>query len=243
MRQAGGGRGSGASRPLALVLAAAVVLVLLALGSWQLQRLSWKNELMATAARHLEEAPLSPAGLMALPEGEREWRPVRANGRLLGHASFALYRAGTGGRPGYRILTPLALADGSHVLVERGWTQAASFAAALASLPPVPQAPVEMEGVTRLPEAPGPFANPNDPASGAWYWIEIDRMAAAAGVGLLPLVIAVCSDPAGAALDAIAARPAFSNRHLEYALTWYGLAAGAAVVFFLRLRRGRGSGA
>ena len=242
MARAGRGGGKeGASRPVAIVLAATVVLALLALGGWQLQRLGWKNATMAAIAQRLDAPPLTPAALMALPEDQREWRPVRARGRLLSEASFALYRAGADGRPGYRILTPLALADGRHVLVERGWLRAASFAAALPTLPPVPPAPVEAHGVARLGEARGPFANANDPASGAWYWIELDRMAATAGVALLPVVIAARSDPAGTALAAIPTRPAFSNRHLEYALTWFALAAGAGAVFFLRLRRGAGA--
>ncbi len=233
--RAGGPRG----RALAIAGAATVVAVLLALGTWQLHRLGWKAGLIETMAARLASAPVPLDAALALPLGEREWRPVRATGAFLDD-HFALYRVGTDGRPGYHILTPLALEGGGHVLVNRGVARAGSFKLALAALPPTPAGPVEVTGVLRPGETQGFFTHDNDPSGRAWFWIDLDLIGRTAGVDLPPAVIHADEDPAGAGLAGGQARFDPPNRHIEYAVTWYGLAAAAAVVFTLRLRRAGG---
>ena len=226
-----------ASRILAITLAGTVVITLLFFGSWQVQRLFWKDGLIEIMAARSAAPPMPLAEVLALPVDEQEWTPVFASGRLLPDASFALYRIGANGRPGYHILTPLVLEDGSAVLINRGMMDAESFKLALATMPGVPEQTVDVTGILRPGETPAFFTNDNDPDNEVWYWIELDLLADRAGVGLLPGVIYADADPAGADLRSGQARFDPPNRHLQYAITWYCLAAAAGVVFFLRLRR------
>ena len=226
-------------RAFAVAGAAAIVVALLALGTWQVHRLAWKAGLIETMEARLVSAPVALDAALALPPGEREWRPVRASGSLLDD-NFALYRVGTEGLPGYHILTPLALEDGGHVLVNRGVSRAGSFKLALAALPPAPAGPVEVAGVLRPGETQGFFTHDNDPEGEAWFWIDLDAIGRAAGVDLPSAVVHADEDPTGAGLEGGQARFDPPNRHLEYAVTWYGLAAAAAIVFALRLRREAG---
>jgi len=228
-------------RLISTVMAAGIVAVLLSLGTWQLVRLAWKTDLIETMEARLASEPIPLEEALDLPRAEQEWQPVTARGRLLDE-SFVLYRIRADGHPGYHILTPLELDDGRYILVNRGSLMADSFRLALAEMPPVPEAAVEVTGVLRPGEEPGWFTNDNDPANQAWFWIELDLAAETAGVDLLPVVIHADADPAGTDLTGGQARFDPPNRHLEYAITWYCLAIAAAVIFTLRLRRRRSDG-
>jgi len=225
------------SRLLAIALAGMIVVALLFLGTWQVQRLFWKDGLIEVMAARMVAPPVPLTEALALPVDQQEWTPVRASGQLLSDASFALYRIGANGRPGYHILTPLVLDDGHAVLINRGLMEAESFKLALGEMPAVPEQTVDVTGILRPGETPAFFTNDNDPDNEAWFWIELDLLAERAGVELLPGVIYADADPAGVDLRAGQARFDPPNRHLEYAITWYCLAAAAGVVFFLRLRR------
>jgi len=230
------------SRILATLIALPIIAALIGLGSWQVQRLAWKADLIATMGERLQEAPMSLDTALALPPEDAEWRLVTTTGQLKADRSAALYRISSSGTAGYQVLTPMALADGRHVLISRGFVAATSFEDALAGLPEADDAPVSVTGVLRPGEEQATFTNDNDPGTGAWYWIDLDTLSEQAGVELLPLIIVADSDPAGGDLIGGQARFDPPNQHLQYAITWYSLAVVALVIYVLLLRRRRGAG-
>ncbi|HEX6016069.1 MAG TPA: SURF1 family protein [Geminicoccaceae bacterium] len=218
---------------LAALLGAAV---LPGLGTWQLQRLAWKTDLIVRAeaglAAPLVALPTAGADLEAL-----DFRHVTARGVYLHDAAFAFGLSASGGEPGGRLVTPLRLDDGRVVLVDRGWLPEDL-------LPPnVPEAlrpsgQVTLEGVARWRGGGGRergWMVPDDqPDRRRWFSWDIPAMERALGVPLLPVTLALERSKGPIGLPQ-AQRMAvdFHNNHLGYALTWYGLAAGLLVIFVL----------
>jgi len=224
------------SRLATSLVALPIIVALLALGTWQVQRLVWKRDLIATMETRLAAGPVPlDEALVRTPE-EREWQRVMVAGRFLHDSEAALYRLSVDGEPGYLILTPLRLADGRAVLVDRGHVPGERVDPS-ARPGSEPEGMVWVTGVLRGPESPNAFANPNDPAGGAWFWIDLPALEADMGLDLLPVVIHADPGPAGSWPRGGQAifRPA--NNHLQYAVTWYGLAAVALVFYVLLLRR------
>ena len=217
----------------------------LSLGSWQLQRLAWKNDLVARVEARVNAAPVAPpvvgewSAVQANPAAH-EYRRVTLHGDFL-LADERLVQASTELGAGYWVLTPLRQPDGSLVLVNRGFVpSAARWQAARAAQRCA--GPVTVVGLLRRSEPGGGFLRQNDPAGGRWYSRDVAALAAAAG--LPPQAVApFFVDAAAGAPCATAQGPVggltvlrFSNSHLVYALTWFALAAmtAAAVVFVFR---------
>lgn len=222
---------------LAVVTAAAVALFVSA-GNWQRGRLAQK-ESMALAYDRAQSMPAVP-----LPSGPVTWsdwqyRKVDVRGAWLPDAQMLLDNRVHAGRTGFHVLTPLRLADGRVVLVNRG------FVAALPrrdQLPAVPVPPGEqvVEGRVALP--PGRYLElGNSGAQGpVWQNVDIARMSQALGMPLLPVIV----EATGGAADGLARdwpRPDFgADKHRIYMGQWYAFAALAVILFaFFALRRRR----
>jgi surfeit locus 1 family protein len=220
--------------------AVAGLALLLYLGTWQLQRLAWKQGLIAHAETRMlappEPLPAEPVDYPGL-----DFRRVVATGTYRHGDSFGFGLSAVGGRSGGRVVTPLTLGDGRTLLVDRGWVPGEL-------LPPglpdglEPAGEVEVRGVARFrggEVARGPFRPADDPAARRWYAWDVARMAEVVGAPLLPVVLTAEAAGAGSA-DLPRAEPVrvdLDNNHLGYAITWYGLAivlAGTYLAFSTR---------
>ena len=208
------------------LLTMTMVVVLVGLGSWQLARLHWKQELIATMESRLHLPPLDVA---TLPAGEDfDYRPATATGLFRHHSSFFLLSIGRNGQGGYHVLTPLALADGRTLLVDRGWipydrrTEPGMFR---------PAGMVTVSGILRRPQHH--WNQPaNDPERNDWYGVDLDAMARLAGIAdFLPLVLEADAtpNPEGYPIGG-QTRLSLPNNHLGYAVTWYGLALALLII-------------
>jgi len=219
------------SRLVATLIALPAVVAMLGLGLWQLDRREWKHELLASMQQRMGETPREMSEILAMPSNERAWRPIMVVGRFLNDREMPLYRQDVdSGEPGYDILTPLVLADGRAVLVNRGWVPPDKRDPA--TRPGAPQGQVWVTGVVRDVGEREAFANDNSPETGEWYWIDLDAMHAHAGVDLLPLVVVAdrTGDPAALPRGGQIFVDLPDN-HLQYALTWFGLAGALAAVY------------
>jgi len=193
-----------------------------ALGAWQLQRLDWKRALVARVEARIHAPAQPPPARLAWPRvnAERdEYRHVAIEGRYLpGHEIRvqALTELGAGDW----VLDPLQAADGI-VLVNRG------FVADGARPSPPPTGPATVRGLLRISEPGGGFLRRNQPGQDRWYSRDVAAIAKARGLaGVAPYFIdaaATPGDPSGwprAGLTVVR----FRNQHLQYALTWFGLA-------------------
>lgn len=217
----------------------------LSLGVWQVQRLAWKNDLVARVAARAHAEPAAAPGadtwpaLQADPTAE-EYRRVRLSGEFL-HDAEQLVQAVTERGAGFWVMAPLRTADGSLVWVNRGFVPSASRWQATCEAARC-TGPATVTGLLRRSEPGGGFLRRNDPTAGRWFSRDVQALSAAAG--LPPAAVAPFFVDAGA--DTPCATPdgpvggltvlRFSNNHLVYALTWFALAAMtvAATVFVLR---------
>lgn len=204
----------------------AAILGLVALGTWQVQRLGWKRQLIAQVDARLAAGPV-PAPMTAGPDDA--YRRVTATGIFAGGDSFV--QASTIRGPGWWVITPLST-HGRVILVNRG------YVAQRAAQPP-PARPVTVTGLLRLTEPGGGFLRRNDPAADRWFSRDVAAIAARRDLGsTAPYFIdADTTAPGGPVGGLTVVR--FPNNHLPYAITWYILAIMAAAGFIYWVRSAR----
>lgn len=230
----------------ALLLGAALLFAgFLALGNWQLQRLAWKQDLIARVNQRLAAAPAAPPGPGAwqdLSKAGDEYRRVALRGRF-DHQHTSLVQASTVLGSGYWVLTPLRVepADGPSfsLLVNRGFIgpeQRDRYER--------PEGEQALEGLFRLSEPGGSLLQKNEAATGRWYSRDVAAIAVAKGLEgpVAPYFVDVWPEPT----DGKTQWPhpgltvlRFSNNHRVYALTWFALAAMVAGAAFYLLRERR----
>ncbi|HET8744423.1 MAG TPA: SURF1 family protein [Ramlibacter sp.] len=229
---------------LAVLLAAAALACagFVALGAWQLQRLGWKEALIAQVERQLQAAPTPAPGPAdwGVLKPEDQYRRIAVQGRF-DYGREVLASATTDLGAGYWVLTPLQTEGGWWLLVNRGF------------VPPdlrgqVPHgAPQQsVSGLLRTSEPGGGFLRHNDPAAGRWYSRDVAAIAAAQGLAepVAPYFLDAQAQPGAPAAWPRAGLTVvrFRNDHLVYALTWFALAAlmaGAMAYLLLDARRQR----
>lgn len=231
---------------LPLLAIAPAFAILVGLGTWQLQRKAWKEDLIGRieARAHGEPAPVPARSAWPAWSAETgEYARVRATGTYLREGEVAVHGLAPGegpGRPlsGFYVLTPLRLSDGGIVLVNRGFVVPERRTDAAA-----PEGVVTVTGLVRAPDRGGAFTPADDPARGEWYKRDPERIAAARGLSpVAPFLIdadASATPPSGWPRAGLT-RLDIPNRHLEYAFTWFGLAATlVGVAAFAALSRRR----
>lgn len=214
------------------------VAFLIALGTWQMQRLGWKEGLIAAidARAHAAPVTLAAAEQRAAEGRDVEYTRVEATGVFDHPREMHLYALDDGGAPGFDVITPLRLGDGSVVLVNRGFVPNDMKDPVRRTAGQIP-GDISLTGLLRHPDQQGAFIPNNDPAHNVWYWRDIGAMAAAAAPGetdrVHKFIVDAEAEPAapGGWPRGGVTRLTLPNRHLEYALTWYGLAAALAGVF------------
>ncbi|NUO86643.1 MAG: SURF1 family protein [Cupriavidus sp.] len=213
------------------LLAAAAIAGLVSLGNWQVERRAWKLGLIAQVAERVHAAPVAPpapAQWAGLTKANAEYRRVRASGTFLDERQ-TLVQAVTEQGGGYWVMTPLRLADGSTVLVNRGFV-AEPYRARVA---PAGSGPSEVVGLLRMSEPGTGLLRHNDAARDQWFSRDVAAIAARRGLAtdrVAPYFIDAAAVPPPAGADPKAwpvgglTVTTFTNNHLGYALTWYGLA-------------------
>jgi len=231
------------------IAAAIVTAILTSLGTWQLSRLAWKTELIATMTARTKAPPIAAPSLAearAVDPERLDWTPVRLGGRFLAHADVPVHAilgspSGRFGGPGVWVMTPLSRDDGSIVFVNRGFVPRGGHD--LAAYAPPPAGEVTVTGLLRRPEPRGPYAPADDPAHRLWFVRDPAVLATAAGLEaakVAPFTVDADASltPAEGLPQAGETRLSYPNDHLGYAVTWYGLALACVAVFAV-FARGR----
>lgn len=210
------------------VLTVCALATLLALGSWQLDRRADKHGLMTALQERLAAPEL--VAWAALPGSGVEFRRAALSGTFLHEREFRLLARSRDGRPGYHVVTPLRLAEGPVVLVDRGWMPEGGAEAER------PEGRIRVEGVLRRPPEPGWAGPENRPDLDQWLYIDPAAFAQASGLALERRYYLVAGPgapdrlPQGTVVGA-----ELRDDHLQYALTWSGLALALAAVYGLWL--------
>lgn len=232
----GGRRGLGPAFAVALLAAAAAA----GLGVWQLQRLAWKETLLArlAASRAAPAAPLpAAAAWTSLALDDAEFRPFAVSGRF--ETAQALVFAGPietseGVKPGYYVMAAFDPREGGRLLVNRGVIPIDMRRAP----PSPPQGETTISGLLRLPDQARWFTPTGDAGKGDFYLREARVLAPALGSGLSPFFLEETPAPGDQQWPRRSGgTQSPPNNHLSYALTWFALAITLLAVFAFRARR------
>ncbi|MEM9781993.1 MAG: SURF1 family protein [Pseudomonadota bacterium] len=229
-----------------IILGVAGTATLISLSVWQVQRLAWKEGLIAELSERLRVAP------MVLPadpdQAAHEFRRVVVTGRFTGETGRHGYQdapllATLEKAPGYRVIQPFETTDGRRLMISRGWVPLeAKNEQGRASRPiPAPSGEISVTGALRWPD------DPQTPVFGTEdnVWIARDLATYATVFDVEPLLVVAETPTPGAATRAPVPTPLsvnLPNNHFGYALTWGLLAAAWAAMSALwartRLRSG-----
>jgi surfeit locus 1 family protein len=213
------------------------------LGTWQLGRKAWKEALIETLEQRLSARPTElppPASWAGLRQADEEFRRVKLKVELQSGREALVFTGTTSLRPdikspGYFLFTPARTREGGLVVINRGYVPEPGGSPGRYA---PPTGMVEIVGALRWPEATNPFVRAHDPAAAIWFVRDHVEMAARNGWGAVaPFYVEMEGpQPAGGLPRAGALRPTLRNEHLQYAITWYGLALVVVVMFGLWLR-------
>lgn len=217
-----------------------LVAVFVALGSWQVQRLVWKLDLIARVDARIHAQPVAvtaPAQWGNINQDKDEYRRVTATGVFL-HDRQVLVQAVTELGAGFWVVTPMSVPDGTIILINRGFVPSDRRDAVLFAADE-PSPAVTLTGLLRMPEPGGAFLRSNDPASGRWYSRDVAAIATAKGLDRVApffLDADAKANPGGFPIGGLTV-VSFRNSHLVYAVTWYLLAVMSGVGLYVVRRQ------
>jgi surfeit locus 1 family protein len=223
----------------ALMLAGLAVLI--GLGVWQLQRLQWKEGLIARIESRTKGEPIALKQAIAMVRDGRDpsYYRVRVDGRFH-HAKERYLYTVSDGRVGWDVITPLETADGDMVLVDRGFVPD-ELRDPSSRAPGQVENVVAVTGIVRLPETQGLFIPDNEPAAYRWFWRDLAGMARTAFpsgvIQVAPFFLeAEKTDIPGGWPEGGQTRLEIPNNHRQYAITWFLMAAALLVIYGLYVR-------
>ena len=217
------------------VISAFIVLVCLGLGVWQVERLHWKEGLIAARTAAVEAPPIAPPRSGADVKG-MEFRHVTARGVFLNDKELFVGATAESGTIGYDVVTPLREPSGRILFINRGYVPA-EFKDRAKRAAGEPQGSTAVTGLLRLPPAGRPnwFLPDNRVDLNYWFWVDLPAMAKADGfdpADVAPFYIDADATPnPGGWPKGGTTRLALPNNHLQYAITWFSLAAAALVIY------------
>lgn len=211
------------------LLAAAGMVGFVQLGQWQLRRAEEKQALLQSFSAGAESIVVLPiAG--ELPRYQR----VRVNGRYDPTRQFLLENVSHDGRPGVRVLTPLRRASGLTVLVDRGFIATSGDRS---EAPPVAIDTDPRELVARVAALPRPALELTPEQGAGWprrvSFPTMDELAVALGEGLHPQLLLLESGQPDGFLREWRPDGLAPERHLGYAVQWFGLAATVFITWLV----------
>ena len=204
---------------------ALMLLVLLALGTWQLQRRAWKQGVLAEFAAAERNPPVALAGDVP------PFAKVSVTGRLRPDLAAGYGAEVRGNVLGTQMLVPLERAGNPPLLVDLGWVADPAQAS-------LPRDDTTVVGYIRPGDRPGWFSAADDIAHRRFYTLDPAAIGRALGLELAPFtLVALGSAPPPGAPDPARGLPELPNNHLQYAITWFALAAVLLAVFATYVRK------
>jgi len=221
------------------------LVILIGLGTWQVERLHWKENLIAERTTRSTGAPIPLPPESASPESYN-FSKTRVSGEFRHDKEMYLAARSLNGNVGYHVVTPLRLDDGSAVLVDRGWIPIER------KDPPTRQASesagaVTLEGLLRGSQTQSWLVPDNEPQNEIWFYVDIPAMAKWAGLDRVrPYFIEAGPAPNAGGYPIGGQSPIdLPNNHLQYAITWYSFAVSLGVIYVIyhrNLAKERASG-
>ncbi|KAF2773904.1 SURF1-domain-containing protein [Teratosphaeria nubilosa] len=234
-----------------LALLAAIPITAFVLGCWQVQRLSWKTDLIARFEDRLVRDPL-PLPPQIDPDAIKDfdYRRVYARGRFRHEREMLIGPRLHDGEDGYLVITPLEReGKGSTVLVCRGWIPKDKAAQSSRHPSALPQGEVVVEGLLREPWKKNSFTPENRPDEGKWYFPDVHQMAEYTGSQAVwveetmkPDLLVTYDRTAKGVPIGRAPEVNLRNNHTQYIFTWFSLSLATSIMLWMVVKRPPGGG-
>ncbi|KAI1824996.1 SURF1 family-domain-containing protein [Xylaria intraflava] len=234
-----------------LIILAVIPVTAFLLGTWQVQRLGWKTELVARFEDRIVQPPLPlPARVDPDAVGDFDFRRVVARGRFRHDREMLVGPRSRDGEDGFMVVTPLERDPGgtdgkgiTTVLVNRGWISK-KLRRQRDRVEGLPTGEVVVEGLLREPWKKNMFTPDNRPDKGEFYFPDVRQMAELSGSQAVwveqtmepGLMEAIEMRSKGVPIG----RPAevnLRNNHAQYIFTWYGLAVATSIMFYMVVKK------
>lgn len=208
--------------------------ILLSLGLWQLRRLEWKEAILNDISVRIAADPVA---IPARPDPEIDrYLPVATTGDIGEEEVHVLVSTREIGAA-FRIIALLRTADGRRILLDRGVVPEAQKDT------PRPPVSATITGNLHWPDETDLFTPDPDVAQNIWFARDVEALSNEFAAEPFLLVLRETSETNPAVMPLPVDTSGIPNDHLEYALTWFGLAAvwtGMTVFWIIRLSRGKG---
>ena len=202
--------------------------LLVSLGFWQVQRLHWKEGLLAEIDARIDASAVDLPAVID-PETDR-FLPVRIEGRATGEGLLSVSTMADAGA-GYRVISAFETRDGRRIMVEEGWGGTSEKDA------PRPAVSMTVTSNVHWPDEADKYPPAPEIESGIWYARDVGPMAAALNTEPVMVVARAITGTDARATPQPVTTTGIANNHLGYAVQWFGLAAvWAGMTLFLLWR-------
>ncbi|KAF7732904.1 surf-like protein [Apophysomyces ossiformis] len=215
------------------------------LGTWQVQRLRWKVNLINELEERMDKKAIPlPRRINQDVLDEYEYRRVSTRGRYRHDLEITVGPRTRGdGEVGYFIITPLERENGSTVLIKRGWVHTSKRDPSTRP-ESLEQGNVEVEGLLRMSERRNAFTPDNNITKNEWYWVDVDTISKLTGAE--PLLVERVTDKSPYVEHDLISKGIpvgrsplveVRNNHLQYVITWYALSIATTGMLWKLLRK------
>ena len=211
------------------------LIILVSLGTWQVKRLIWKNDLISFYLKQSTNNIINLHKENFVSE-EIEYRKVRLTGKFLNKKEVHITGKTYEGNAGFHVVTPFLMQNGNYVLVNRGWVSENYKEAKSRSFSLINEE-TSVIGLIRYPQKKGYFVPENEPDNGFWFTIKPTEIKKHLKIDKETFIIKFYVDalrqekkinlPIG-----IKEKINIRNQHLSYAITWYSLAIVLMIIYF-----------
>tara|TARA_B100001564_G_C20652949_1_gene677757 strand:- start:894 stop:1631 length:738 start_codon:yes stop_codon:yes gene_type:complete len=209
-------------------------IILVSLGTWQVKRLIWKNDLISFYLKQSTNNIINLHKENFVSE-EIEYRKVRLTGKFLNKKEVHITGKTYEGNAGFHVVTPFLMQNGNYVLVNRGWVSENYKEAKSRSFSLINEE-TSVIGLIRYPQKKGYFVPENEPDNGFWFTIKPTEIKKHLKIDKETFIIKFYVDalrqekkinlPIG-----IKEKINIRNQHLSYAITWYSLAIVLMIIY------------
>ena len=212
-----------------------IFVVSLGLGIWQMERREWKRDILDRIATNQAAAPLTLDELLQGDPLRFEYGRVKLAGTFLHDREFYLAARSLKNTVGLQVVTPVKTDDGRIVLFDRGFVPQEQKDPARRAAGQLPGR-VELVGIVRRNQEQRQFAQDNAPERNVWFHVDVPLMRSMAGAPADPrldtffLEADATPNPGGVPVGG-QTRLDIPNDHLQYAITWFLLAAALVGVY------------
>ena len=210
------------------------LLTLLSLGSWQVYRLIWKNNLISNYLNKFNNEIIYYNNKFDFKE-EFEYRRINIEGKFLNDKEILVIGKTFEGNAGFHLLTPLITKNKKVILINRGWISE-KYKFQNSRKFTIIKNVILVNGIIRKPQNKGYFVPENDPIGNFWFTIKPREIQKALKLDNYDFeknfyISSVRSSKKLSLPIGVSGTPNFRNQHLSYAITWYSLALVLLIIY------------